>query len=261
MNLVYGIVLNGTFYSNRMERRLHRQINNGIYVMDMDCDNFETSLDPADITEATKFFRRRSKLQVIRGISYHDGFVPQNPVKYPRVPIRVQDAVYDEWEEIETVTLRNGICYFLQIVETQNMFAIMDAREAFENETSIEDVKGATPEIRVVYMLHAIERERQRLIVERERKKKELEIPINAIRHMMETNGALVNEVRKVNLGYEVSWEMHGHRIQTLLGNDYEVIYGGFCMTGHDKTQSAQSLVNVLDDYVHDGDYVHITRT
>ena len=262
MDLVYGIVFDGKFHSNRMERKLRRNCENGIYAMDMDCDDFEASMSPANITEATKFFRRKSKLKVIRGVSYHDGLVPQNPVKYAQVPIHVHDAVYDEWEEIETVILRNGVCYFLQIVETQNMFALMDAREAFENEeVSLENIKGITPEIRVTYMFHVMERERQRIIEERERKKKELEVPINAIRHAMETNGALVSQVRKVNLGYEVTWEMHGHRIQTLLGKDYEVIHGGFCMSGGDKTQSAQSLVNVLDDYIHDGDYIHITRT
>ena len=45
------------------------------------------------------------------------------------------------------------------------------------------------------------------------------------------------------------------------MDSNYRVVEAGFCVSNWDGTQSARSLVNVLDDYVDGGDYIHKTRT
>lgn len=256
----HGVVFNNIFYSDRMERKLPKNTSNGIYSMDMSQDDFVRALSPANIVDAVKSFRNSSRMRVVRGIGFHDRIVPENPVKYSRIPFRVHDAVYDEFDEIEVVILRTGLCYFIQIVETEKMFTLIELKDALDNDTSIDDIKGVSPEMRIVYTFHILEKEQGKRREAQEQRRRALEVPVNAIRHIMEGTGAVVRDVRKTNRGFDVSWEMHGHEISTLLGPDFRVIEGGFCMSGYDNTQSVRSVVNVLDDYVQQGDYIHRTR-
>lgn len=286
----YGIVVGGTFHSERMEFKVRNEMDNGIYCIDMSKDDFKGSLEPALIDDAIKSFRRDSKIRVVRGISFHSGIVPENPVRYSRIPFGVLDPMYDEFEEIEVAILKNGACYFLQSVSTDKGFALMDVRDAFDERRTLDEIKGITPEIRIVFTLHAMERRRQEeeeiRRQEEEIRRQELEAAENrreaareairegtrrrnaraqdqlgAIREDIEASGAMVIDIHAVNFGIEVTWEVEGHRINTLLDNDRRVVDGGFCMSGYDETQSASSIVRVLQDYVNQGDYIHLTRT
>ena len=58
VSMVYGVVSKGVFLSSRMERRLRRAVPDGVWQMDMGADDFEETLEPADIDDATKSFRR-----------------------------------------------------------------------------------------------------------------------------------------------------------------------------------------------------------
>jgi hypothetical protein len=251
-NFVYGVVADGVWYSNRSEFKM-RGVENGIYSMDMDEDDFRGTLVPANIDDARKFFSKASKVKLIRGISFHDGIVPENPVSYDKVPIKVQDPNYDEFEEIEVALLKNKVCYFLQIVYGNKSYALMDVKEAFESKKTLDNIKDVTPEIRIVYTFHWIERRQEEL-------RKELLEPQKAIRRIMAEGGAEVEFVKKNNRGFEVQWEAAGHTINTQLDKDYRVVEAGFCVSNWDGTQSARSLVNVLNDYV-DNEHVYKTRT
>ena len=125
------------------------------------------------------------------------------------------------------------------------------------NSSSIDGIKGLTPEMRVIFTFHILEKKR----IEMEKRRKEMEEPINMIRSIMSTSGATVTSVKKVNRGYEVLWNSAGYTINSLLSNDFSVISAGFCVSGYDTTQSASSVVKLLQDYVDQGDYIHRTRT
>lgn len=273
-NLIYGLMIDGNFYSNRMSFPLNHP--NGIYSMDMSQDDFRSTITPADIDEAVKFFRKSSKIKVVRGISFHDGLIPENPINFKSIPIHVKEATYDEFEEVEAVSVQDGPYYFLRIISTEKSFPLLEIREALENRTNIEAIKGVTPEIRITYTFHFIEMEKERLERERaeqearlkkereemaERRKKEMEQPTGYIRAVMEESGAVVRSVRKVNRGYEVVWTAVGYTINTLLGNDFRVIEAGFCTSGNDYTQSASSVAKLLKDYVDEDQHFVITRT
>lgn len=259
-NHIYGVVVKNTFYSNRMEIRV--KADNGIYSVDMDQDDFRETLSPANIEDARKFFGKASKITIIRGVSFHDGLIPENPIAYPKLPIKVIDATYDEFEEVEVALVRGKVCYFLQTVNTPKAYPLSDLKERLEvkdvwvkgklvqKSHHIEDIKDVTPEMKIVYTFHLLEK-----------KKKEMEEPINAIKTIMTNSGAEVHSVKKVNRGYEVVWSGSGWKMNTLLDNNYRVLEAGFCVSGHDKTQSASSVVKLLEDYVSDGrSYVHRMR-
>jgi len=253
VNLIYGIVIDKVWHSNRMIRQIHYNIANGIYRIDMESDDFMSTIQPANISDARTYFSKSSKVKVLRGISFHDAFVPENPVNFTNIPIKVKDCVCDEFEEIE-VAMLNGNCYFLQIVYGQNAYPLLDLKLAFDNKQTIEKIKGVTPPMRVVYAFHSIERKQEEL-------RKALSQPENIIRQIMSEGGATVDFVKKNNRGFEVQWKLDGETINTQLDNDFRVKEAGFCVSNWDGTQSARSLVNVLSDYSNDGSYIHKTRT
>jgi len=268
-DFVYGIVIDKKFYSNRMS--INIDIANGIYEFDMTQDDFLSTIKSADIDAAIKYFRKASKISIIRGLSFKDSIIPENPVVYQQIPIKVQDAIYDDFEEIE-VAILNNICYFLRIISTQKAFPIMDLKEAFENDKKIDGIKGLTPEMRILYTFSYLEREKQRLeekmeqerIKDAQRKeklKKELEDPKKYITKFMSESGATVISVKKVNRGFEIEWSSCGHVINTLIDTNFKVIEAGFCTSGGDRTQSVSSVAKLLNDYVEEGSYIHKTRS
>jgi hypothetical protein len=250
-NLVYCIVADGMIYSNRIDRKAPRGLPNGVYSIDMEQDDFMDSIAPADVSEATKAFRKASKMQVLRGISFHDCFVPENPVKYPQLPIKVKDATYDEFEEVEVVIAREKVCYFLQTLSTSKAYLLMDLAEISEkgNSEALKKLTGITPEMRIVYAYHLMER----------RKKEEIE-PVNAIKIQMEQAGANVSNVKKNNRGYDVTWSWDGVTVITQLDKKFRVVHAGYCVSGYDDTQSARSVVNLMQTYRKEGSYIVVTR-
>jgi len=269
-NFIFGLAIDGTFYSNRM--KFPTSIENGIYAVDMDQDDFKASMVPADIDEAIKFFRKASRIKVVRGISFQDGIIPENPVAYRTLPLRVKDATYDVLEEVEVAIPQDGPAYFMRIISTEKAFPLLEVRNALENKTDINLIKGVTPEMRIVYTFHYLEMERERIQKEieekqkkieetREKLKKEMENPTNFIKHSMESSGAIVHSVKKVNRGFEIVWSAVGYTINTLVNFSFRVIEAGFCTSGHDNTQSVGSVGKLLRDYVQQHDGIHITRS
>lgn len=244
---VFGIVVAGVFYSNRIRRKV--RVANGIYGIDTSVDDIWATLDLADITDATKYFRKSSNLQVIRGVTFHKGIVPDNPVAFPRVPVTVIDGNFDELEYVETVLGAFG-CYFLQTLSAPEVYTLMDLKEGLEKSANVSTIKNLTPAMRVVAGFHILER----------RRKEEVE-PINVIKSSMAESGAEVIDVKKDLNGYEVTWRMDHHIIQTRLDKNFRVLHAGFCMSGYDNTQTVKTVGHVLREYVDDGSYIHITRS
>ena len=116
----------------------------------------------------------------------------------------------------------------------------MDLKQIFESKTpaAIGKVKGITPEIRLAYTFHLIER-----------KKKEVEEPVKAVKRIMEESGAKVESVTKNNRGYMVKWSSNDYNIITQIDNKFKVVHAGFCTSSYDHTQSARSVVHLLRDY------------
>jgi hypothetical protein len=218
----------------------------------MDRDDFKKTLSPANIDDARKFFSKASKIKLLRGISFHDGFVPSNPVAFEKIPIKVIDATYDEMEEVEIVSIKDRLYYFIQTLCTAKAYPLMDLKDALEEKKpkDISGFKDVTPDMRIVYIFHLLEK-----------KKKEMEEPVNAIKQIMSESGASVSSVRKTNRGFVVQWSCSGETINTLLDNNFRVREAGFCVSSYDRTQSAQSVVNLLKDYVEEGSYIHKNRT
>lgn len=269
MNLIYGAINNNVFYSNRSEIKLRALFENGIYSMDMDEDDFKSTITIADINDARAYFKKASNIEILRGITLNDGIIPENPIGFKRIPIRVKDPSWDNFEEYDIVKIKN-IYYPLQSVSTKKAYSLIDVQDLIKNKNyeGINSLKDITPDIRVAFTFAVVEirLEEQRRMEEelaklREEQRKLDMIPANYLKRVLEETGAEVISVKKINRGFEVFWKSNGHTINTLFDKDFAVIEAGFCVSGYDKTQSAHSVANLLQQYVEDGDYIHKTRT
>lgn len=263
-NFIYGVIVENVFYSGRMIRSLNSVFPNGVYSMDMSIDDFENTLNFADLAAATKAFRKSNTMGVIKGISFKDCIVPSNPVSYESIPLKVIDATYDDFEEVEVVRFSDNKYYFLRSVETEQIYALNDLKAGLE-EVPVKDVstcKGTSPEAKIAYILHLAElkiaedelkRQAQELV------RKEREKPCNAIRDMMVGVGAEVHQVKQTNRGFEVSWSYSGHRLMTIFDKDLKVSNAGYCVNGNDRILSGSSIVNLLKDGLRQGEHIYPT--
>jgi hypothetical protein len=128
----------------------------------------------------------------------------------------------------------------------------MDLKEAMASKEPVkpEAVKGASPEMRIAYALHLMER-----------KRKEEEEPVTALRKRMEEVGASVAKVTKNNRGFEVVWQMGSYKIASLFDKEMKVINAGFCVNSGDRVLSARSMVHVMEDGLKRGIRVNVTRS
>jgi hypothetical protein len=249
---MYGIVVGGMFYSGPICRRLRNTVANGVYSMDMSADDFETTLTPANLSDASKFFRKTHRMKVIKGVSFHDGIIPENPVSFKTIPVKVIDPTYDEMEEVEVVEYVLNSFYFLQAIESPKTYILMELKESLAGKTpkDSKEFKGITPEMRIAYAFHLIER-----------KRKEQEEPSNAVKMMMEETGATVLKVTSTNRGFEVLWGFDRHQLLTIFDKQLRVVNAGYCVNHLDKVMSPRSVVNVLKDGIRDGESINRTTS
>jgi hypothetical protein len=250
-NLIYGVVVDGTFYSNRIERKAEGKVDNGIYSVNMDVDDFWSTLELANIVDAVAFFRKASRIRVLRGVSFHNGMIPDNPVAFAKIPLEVKDGQFEEFEYVEAAILKDKVNYFIQTLATNESYALMDLKTCFDKNGDVTKLKNLTPPMRIVYGFHMLEK-----------KRKEEQEPVNAITSRMTASGAEVVSIRpdRLTKGFEVIWKLMGHTINTLLDKNFRVIEAGFCVSGYDRTQSASSLPNLLKTYRKEGSHIHILR-
>lgn len=260
--LIYGIVVNGVFYSNHTTITVNN-VDNGLYSIDITADDVLTSIEPADLFELEKFVRKSNKMFFLHGYSFHDGIIPMNPIKYPTVPIKVLGSIANEWEYIKVLSIPDkGIYYFFDISPNSLQEKLFNVKDCFDKSIPLKDIKHITSEMRILYNFHSFEKIKKELEL---KKLKELEYKKTAEGYLKtiieESGGKLISFIERNGRGYEVTWSAERETINTMVDYNFRVIEGGFCMSGYDKTQSMSSVVKVLKDYKEDGSHIHKTRT
>lgn len=239
--------MEGVFHGNRISKKL-KGVRDGIYSLDGSADDMWATLAPADILGAVKAFRQYSNFSVVRGISFHDGIVPDNPVAFSRIPIPVKCGNFDEYTAIEVAMGKFG-CVYLQDVDSLDAYVLMEVATTTKSGGGTT-IKGLTPAIRLVRGFHILEK----------RRKEESE-PANLIKSTMRDSGAEVLEVKKRPSGWEVLWRMMEHTISTVLDRNFRVVEAGFCTSGGDRSQTARSVPHLLKSYVDEGSRIYKTRS
>jgi hypothetical protein len=263
MKLIYGIVLKNTFYSNNAKYRLSN-VDDGIYAIDIMADNIVDSIVPADMNEFEKYVKTSAKMNFIYGISFKDGFVPLNIIKWKNhnLPIKLSNTVSDDWEIIKILHIyHENIFFYIENSMNNLSMKLLELKEIFDENKSLNDIKGVTPEMRFIFSLHLFAKAQEEIEFQKLKEEEYRQTAEGRIKTIIErSQGQLISFKEHINRGYEINWTAKGETINTLVNYQFAVIEAGFCVSGYDKTQSLSSVVNLLKDYKEEGSHINKTR-
>lgn len=145
-----------------------------------------------------------------------------------------------------------------------NDFKILELKDAYDNEYGIGNLKGLTPEMKNVYLLHNVEREHlriaQKISEEKAAREEMLKTIPGRLQFHFEGAGAKLLDYSISGKRINVIWELNGTKFDSILNSGtFMVEEAGYCMTHDDKRHNITSLVKTAEDYDEDG-LIYITR-
>jgi len=145
-----------------------------------------------------------------------------------------------------------------------NRTIINQVKEAFEKNLLINGIKGVTPEIRYVFLLHRMQRdaflaakELETLHLKEEERQKRIEefratFPGRLEKTIEDAGGTLVRFSKKGS-NYTVVWKINGQRVNSTIKDDFGIMELGFCASGEDKRHTLSSAIKLAQDYYEHG--------
>lgn len=256
-------VLNNTFQYNRKKYQLNNRVADGWYKVSM------INNDASIIEEAYPEFCEFDKKNLIKGYVFNNNIVFQNfDVAKRKFNLEIQDRLFlnnfETFSSIDAVYWEDKRIYSVKI--NYNDYFIFDVKSKFDNKEDIKDIKGVTPELKVLYVNHDIQRQGIAKLLQEAKEKEERRnlyesIP-GRINIIMERVGATVESINLNGSRINVVWytENSSYRYNSVLSaQTFEVIEAGYCMSGDDKRHNLTSLVLTAKEY-EDEDLIYITR-
>lgn len=201
----------------------------------------------------------------IRGYTNGNGLVFQNFDVGKRKGFGLQAPLL--FNTVETFTAiiaslwEDGRLYYVEPNYADN--AIFEIKNRFEDEQSIDGLKGVTPELRTLFLFHSLERDQQRAMLEaarlaaaeQKRTADEAERMKDVAYRLTVTfahAGARVLRYTLSGSNLIVDWELEsgGHRFNSVIDSrTWMVREAGYCMTGDDRRHNITSVVKTAEDY------------
>lgn len=259
-------ILDGSFKYNRKQYYIVGACLNGWYEVELDGNN--ANLKQSIIIESNTDFSKG--LRVIKGYTYNNSMVFQNFDVGKRksgveVMIDLNFNSMPTFMSVEAILWEDKRLYYYRPNYTDT--SIFNVKAAYDNEAaSITDIKGLTPELKTLFLFHAIEQHKFKKEQELLKRKKEIEDLEKTLQ------GRLILSFNRVGakiLKYSVSgkritvdWEIEGstQKFNSVIEADtFRVIEAGYCMSGHDRDHTVHSMVKLAESYDEDG-LIHKTR-
>jgi hypothetical protein len=257
MTIIHGVVIDNVFYSNATKLK-NVNVQNGFYNLDIENDLPVSTIKPTFPDELDAFVRKSKSMWYVNGYSFKNGFIPENVMAWKKytLPIYVNLTMANEWEHIKVLFISPANLFvYVTTLQNQLSFILFELQEAFNLDRSANTVKGATPEMKMIYTFHNMEK----IKLLQSEKLKTIEGKLAYI--IEQSGGKLVSYKEITGIGYQIIWQSAGEKIETVIDKDFKVIEAGFCVSGYDNTQSMSSVVKVLNDYKHEGARIVKTRT
>ena len=173
-------------------------------------------------------------------------------------------ANIETFNSISVLVGEDESLYFYSI-DYEDMF-IYDIVDRFNSKQTIESFKGATPELKTLYMFHMVEREAHEKALEEIKKKKALAEFASTLEGRLaltfKLTGAELISYKASKDKVTVVWQNphSAYEFNSVLdAKTLQVVEAGYCMSGHDKEHSASSMVMLARDY-EQRDVIHKTR-
>lgn len=222
------------------------------------------------------YFLDSSNLSTIKGYTCNNVIVFQNfDVAKRKYNLQVSSTLNlnkaDSFSSINAVVWEDGKVYYDSLNYSDNY--IYDIKSCFDSDQDIRNLKGVTPELKTLFLLHSIEREQLRELEkirledlakeEREAREKELMSTLQGrLKVTFSRAGATLLNYSLSNNRVIVDWvlDSSGQEFNSVLDSrTLAVIEAGYCMSNEDNKHNATSMVKLAEDY-EERDLIYITR-
>jgi hypothetical protein len=206
----------------------------------------------------------------IYGFTHHNQIIFQNfDVARRKFGLGLQSPLHfnqsQTFEAIRAVVWEDGEVYWAEPNYAEvNIFNLKDL---LEDDQTLEGVKGITPELRTVFLNHALEKEAIKQALEAAKRKEDHErmmrdIPYR-LQHTFQRAGAEMVNFSISGKRIIVDWKEQGSdtRYNSVIDAEtWMVIEAGYCMSGDDKRHNISSMVKTAQIYQEQHKHVNITR-
>ena len=264
--IIYGFVVNNVFYSENMKAKLKTPRATGIYQLDLNHPEYTEGIEFADVARFRKYIKKSKKIVSLTAFTFHKGFIPLDYVKWMKkgfiipMPLLNPESC-NEWQVIRVYYIkRHNVFIFGEWLTNPLQITLFDIKDQFTGGFGIEKFRGVTPEMRILYSLHSLEKIKRFEELKRLRVEEFKKTLTGRLKIAIESAGGKYIDHKVRNHGViDVSWECMGEHIITMLDKDLNVESVGFCVSGYDNTQSLGSAVNLLQQYKDDDDHIYKT--
>lgn len=144
-------------------------------------------------------------------------------------------------------------------------------KDCFEKGKPIKDIKGVTPEERLLFIIarlyqnsyDAFKEFERTMVAESVRQKAlekfQLDIGVR-LRNVIDSAGGTYIRHSKRGNGYLVTWEVGGQTVKTQINDSMRIINAGFCLNGDDEKHSMSSITLLAQLFQQGGRRLYITR-
>jgi hypothetical protein len=185
----------------------------------------------------------------VLGYTFHNSVVFQNADVAKRrwgmsgpIPLYLNSS--PTFESIRAVIWEDGRAYWLEPDYTDTK--CLEIRDL----ESLDGVKGITPELRTVFLFHALEKEKIKLLEEKKAHEEVMRSVPGRLKITFERAGARLLTYSLTGKRIVVDWEMGGDQFNSVIDADtWMVCEAGICMSGADSRMNITSLVQTTEDY------------
>ena len=253
-------VVDNTFQYMRKKYTLKEECADGWYIVELNGN--DAIVSAPFIPEIDIPFEEEHKKSIIKGYTYNNTIIFQNfDVGKRKAGHEISAPLYlnrvPTFSSIEAIIWEDKKLYYLK--PSYNDILIHQVQAMYESDGDLLTIKRVTPELKMVYLFHNIEK--QKIVEEQERLQKEKDI--EEFKKTLEGRLILAfNRVGAKILKYSISgnritvdWEMEGSSQQfnsVIEADSFRVIEAGYCMSGHDREHTVHSMVKLAESYDED---------
>ena len=160
----------------------------------------------------------------------------------------------DTFSPIKAIVWETGQLFYACVNYADS--GISFVKMAYDNEELLDGVKGVTPELRTLYLFHALERDQLRemlrqKVAKEDHERKMKEIPYR-LKVTLERAGARLLGYSTSGNRLVVDWEVANgsYKYNSVIdANTWMVVEAGFCLSGGDKKLNVTALAKTAEEY------------
>lgn len=217
------------------------------------------------------------KMDTMNGYAIADSIVPLNwaSAKFrfdynETIPVMFTRA--ELWDITQAARWYDKRLYYKGLDYSKDTSIVRKVKEKFESGSSLDGIKGVTPELGYVYILLCLQRDNYRALEELKKLKlSELEkakrikefqktLPGRILKTVENAGGAMVRYHRQGVDKIVVVWKLGGQEVNSLLDLDFRVLEAGYCLENEDKKHNLDSIIPLAKIFQEEGGDLYITR-